>query len=102
MPEHPPMIFATIPEMPQERLAELRARVLKLLIRLGAPPDYAVQAAEIERELGVSRDEVRAVHMKILTEGLIAGRPRMGFIGLSERGQMVARRLVEPQQVAAE
>lgn len=96
------MIFATIPEMPPERLADLRARVLKFLIRHGAPPDYAVQAVEIERELGVSREEVRAVHMKILTEGLIAGRPRMGFIGLSERGQLAARRLVEPEQMAAE
>jgi DNA-binding GntR family transcriptional regulator len=102
MAKHPPMIFATIPEMPQERLSELRARVLELMIRNGAPPDYAMPAAEIERELGVSRGELRAVHMKILTEGLIAGRPRMGVIGLSPRGQSVARRLVEPQAMAAE
>ncbi|HEY1736506.1 MAG TPA: hypothetical protein VGG12_07670 [Methylovirgula sp.] len=95
------MVFNTIPELPKDRLADLRARVLTLLISLGSPPNYSVEARQIERELGLSRDEVRAVHMKILTEGLIAGRASDGQIGLSERGQTVARDLAGPQRVQA-
>ncbi len=90
------MVFSAIPEIPQDRMAALRERLLKLLIGTGAPPDYAVQAARIEQELGMSREEMRAVHMKILTEGLVAERARMGHIGLSERGQLVARQLADP------
>lgn len=101
MSQNAPMVFNAIPELPKDRLADLRARVLTLLISLGAPPNYAVQAEQIEQELGMSRDEMRAVHMKILTEGLIAGRPHAGRIGLSERGQMVARGLIEPQRAQA-
>ncbi len=95
------MVFNAIPDIPKDRLADLRVRMLTLLISLGRPPNYAVQAEQIEQRLGVSRDEVRAVHMKILTEGLIAGRPHDGQIGLSERGQLVARRLIEPQRAQA-
>ena len=91
------MVFSAIPEISPERMALLREHMLKFLIGTGAPPDYAVQAAKIEQELGMSRDEMRAVHMKILTEGLVAERARMGHIGLSERGQFVARQLVDPQ-----
>ncbi len=91
------MVFSAIPDITPERMASLRERLLKFLIGTGAPPDYAVQAAKIEQELGMSRDEMRAVHMKILTEGLVAERARMGHIGLSERGQFVARQLVDPQ-----
>ena len=89
-------VFSAIPEISQDRMAVLRELLLKFLIATGAPPDYAVQAARIEQELGMSRDEMRAVHMKILTEGLVAERARMGHIGLSERGQFVARELVDP------
>lgn len=94
------MVFSAIPEIPQDRMAALREKLLKFLIRTGAPPDYSVQAARIEQELGMSRDEMRAVHMKILTEGLVAERARMGHIGLSERGQLVAGQLIEPQPEA--
>jgi hypothetical protein len=89
------MVFSAIPEIAPERMAILRAELLKFLIGSGAPPDYSIQSLQIEQELGLSRDEMRAVHMKILTEGLIAERARMGHIGLSERGLLIARRLTE-------
>jgi hypothetical protein len=96
MAEEGKAVFSAIPVIGEERMAVLRDHILKFLIGTGAPPDYAVQAARIEQELGMSRDEMRAVHMKILTEGLVAERARMGHIGLSERGQFVARQLSEP------
>ena len=91
------MVFSAIPTIDSDRMASLREQLLKFLIGTGTPPDYTVQAAKIEQELGMSRDEMRAVHMKILTEGLVAERARMGHIGLSERGQFVARQLTDPQ-----
>lgn len=96
MAEQGKAVFSAIPDIPPERMASLREHLLTFLIGTGTPPDYAVQAAKIEQELGMSRDEMRAVHMKILTEGLVAERARMGHIGLSERGQFVARQLVDP------
>lgn len=96
MAEQGKAVFSAIPDIPSERMASLREQMLKFLIGMGAPPDYALQAARIEQALGMSRDEMRAVHMKILTEGLVAERARMGHIGLSERGQFVARQLVDP------
>ncbi len=90
------MVFSAIPDIASERMALLREQLLKFLIGNGAPPDYSVQAAKIEQELSMSREEMRAVHMKILTEGLVAERARMGHIGLSERGQFVARQIVDP------
>ncbi len=91
------MTFSAIPEIAPDRMAILRAELLKFLIGAGAPPDYAIRSPQIEQELGLSRDEMRAVHMKILTEGLIAERARMGHIGLSQRGQVIARGLTGAQ-----
>jgi hypothetical protein len=96
MAEEGKMVFSAIPDISPDRMASLREQLLKFLLGNGGPPDYTIQAAKIEQELGMSRDEMRAVHMKILTEGLVAERARMGHIGLSERGQFVARALVEP------
>jgi len=95
------MVFSAIPEIAPERMAILRAELLKYLLGSGAPPDYSLQSLQIERGLGLSRDEMRAVHMKILTEGLIAERARMGHIGLSERGQLIARCLAEAEPQGA-
>jgi hypothetical protein len=50
-------------------------------------------AASIEADLKFTRDEIRAVHMAILTEGLVAERARSGFIGLSQRGRIEAQAL---------
>lgn len=97
MTEPGKMIFSAIPELAPDRMAILRAQLLKFLIGSGVPPDYSLQALQIEQELGLSRDEMRAVHMKILTEGLIAERARMGHIGLSERGQIIARGLAQTE-----
>lgn len=97
MTEQGKMVFSAIPDIAPERMAALREQLLKFLLGSGAPPDFSIQAAKIEQELGMSRDEMRAVHMKILTEGLVAERSRMGHIGLSERGQLIARQLAAPQ-----
>jgi hypothetical protein len=96
MAEEGKAVFSAIPVIDPERMASLREQMLKFLVTTGAPPDYAVQAMKIEQALGMSRDEMRAVHMKILTEGLVAERARMGHIGLSERGQFVAGQLINP------
>lgn len=96
------MVFSAIPDIAPDRMAALREQLLKFLIGSGAPPDYSIQALKIEQELGMSREEMRAVHMKILTEGLVAERARMGHIGLSERGQFIARKLVDPNAPIAD
>lgn len=102
MTEQGKMIFSAIPEIAPDRMAVLRAELLKYLIGSGAPPDYSLQSLQIERGLGLSRAEMRAVHMKILTEGLIAERARMGHIGLSERGQLIARGLAQTESQPAD
>lgn len=87
---------SAIPQLPPERLAELRAQLLNYLYTAGSPPDYAVHAARIETELGLTRDEIRAVHHHILVQGLVAERARMGHIGLSVAGQIAAKFINEP------
>jgi hypothetical protein len=91
----PTPAVSAIPELAPERLKALRAQMLNFLYTAGSPPDYAVQAARIESELGLSRDEIRAVHHHILTQGLVAERARMGHIGLSVAGQIAAKFLRE-------
>ncbi len=93
----PPPKYSAIPQLPPERIAELRVQVLRFIYETGSPPDHSVPAAKIETELGLSRDEMRAVHMAILTEGLVAERARMGHIGLSGPGQIKAKALFDPQ-----
>jgi hypothetical protein len=87
---------SAIPQLPPERLETLRAELLQYLYKTGAPPDYSVPAAKIETELGLTRDEMRAVHNHILVQGLVAERARMGHIGLSTPGQIAAKGLIEP------
>jgi hypothetical protein len=87
---------SAIPQLPPERLEELRVLLLDYLYRTGAPPDYAVRAVQIETDLGLSRDEMRAGHNHILELGYVAERARMGHIGLSELGQIRAKGLNEP------
>lgn len=87
---------SAIPQLPEERLSELRVLLLEYLYKTGSPPDYAVAAARIEADLGLTRDEIRAGHHHILVLGYVAERGRMGHIGLSEQGQIAARRLAEP------
>lgn len=86
---------SAIPQLPPERLEALRAQILHYLYTTGSPPDYSVQAARIETELGLTRDEIRAVHHHILVQGLVAERARMGHIGLSVAGQIAAKFLHE-------
>lgn len=88
---------SAIPQLPPERLEELRGALLGYLYKTGSPPDYSVPAAKIEADLGFSRDEMRAVHNYILNQGLVAERARMGHIGLSTPGQIAAKNLVEPE-----
>jgi len=85
--------FSAIPTVAADRLQELRQLLLLYLYERGAPPDYAMRAAAIETDLNITRDEMRAVHMAILTEGLVAERARSGFIGLSQRGRIEAQAL---------
>jgi hypothetical protein len=87
---------SAIPQLPAERLEELRVLLLDYLYKTGSPPDYAVQAMKIESELGLTRDEIRAGHNYILELGYVAERARMGHIGLSELGQIMAKRQTEP------
>lgn len=88
---------SAIPVLPPERLETLRAQILQYLYTTGAPPDYSVAASRIETELGMTRDEIRAVHNHILLQGLVAERARMGHIGLSGPGQLAAKMLIEPE-----
>ena len=85
--------FSAIPTLVPERLELLRKQLLLYLYEKGTPPDHAMQAAAIERDLQFTRDEIRAVHMAILNEGLVAERARSGFIGLSQRGRIEAQSL---------
>jgi hypothetical protein len=87
---------SAIPQLAPERLETLRAQLLQYLYKTGAPPDHSVPAAKIEAELGLTRDEIRAVHNYILLQGLVAERARMGHIGLSTPGQIAAKNLIEP------
>jgi hypothetical protein len=87
---------SAIPQLPTERLEELRLVLLDYLYKAGSPPDYSVKAVQIEVDLGLSRDEIRAGHNYILELGLVAERARMGHIGLSELGQIMAQRLKDP------
>ncbi|WOJ89767.1 hypothetical protein RZS28_00165 [Methylocapsa polymorpha] len=87
---------SAIPQLPPERLETLRAELLQYLYKTGAAPDYSVPAARIEAELGLTRDEIRAVHNYILMQGLVAERARLGHIGLSTPGQIAAKGLIEP------
>jgi len=82
--------FSAIPTIDEDRLAIVRRAILLFLIEKGSPPDYAQPAATLERELSLTRDELRAAHMAILHEGLVAERARSGHIGLSGRGQIIA------------
>lgn len=95
MPPPEPKASA-IPQLPAERLEELRVQLLQYLYSTGSPPDYAVAATRIEADLGLTRDEIRAGHHHILVLGYVAERARMGHIGLSEQGQIAARRLKDP------
>ncbi len=83
--------YSAIPTIPEDRMQVLRKQLLLYLFEKGTPPDHAMASASIEQELGFSRDELRAVHMLILTEGLVAERARFGFIGLSQRGRIEAQ-----------
>jgi hypothetical protein len=83
--------FSAIPTLPEERIAIIRKQLLFYLIERGAPPDYSMRAADIEKDLELTRDELRAVHIAILNEGLVAERARTGFIGLSEKGQITVQ-----------
>jgi hypothetical protein len=85
--------FSAIPTIGAERLQELRQQLLLYLYEKGTPPDHAMRATSIETDLNITRDEMRAVHMSILTEGLVAERARSGFIGLSQRGRIEAQAL---------
>jgi hypothetical protein len=85
--------FSAIPTIPEDRMQMLRKQLLLYLYEKGTPPDHAMSAASIEKELEFTRDEIRAVHMAILTEGLVAERARSGFIGLSQRGRIEAQSL---------
>jgi len=82
--------YSAIPKIDEDRLAAVRRAILLYLIEKGSPPDYAQPAAAIERDLSLTRDELRAAHMAILHEGLVAERARSGHIGLSTRGQIEA------------
>jgi len=90
------MALSAIPALPPERLEELRLKILPYLYRTGAPPDHSVQAAKIEQDLEMTRDEIRAVHHHILLLGYVAERARSGFIGLSGKGQRAARQIIDP------
>ncbi len=96
MPAMPEQKGSLIPQLPAERLEELRVLLLDYLYKTGSPPDFTVQAARIEAELGLTRDEIRAGHNHILELGFVAERARTGFIGLSELGQIMAKRLKDP------
>ncbi len=85
--------FSAIPTIPADRMQVLRSQLLIYLYEKGTPPDHAMSAASIEKDLEFTRDEIRAVHMAILTEGLVAERARSGFIGLSQRGRIEAQSL---------
>jgi len=87
--------YSSIPTVSPDRLEVLRKELLLYLFERGAPPDHAMPAASIEADLKFTRDEIRAVHMAILTEGLVAERARSGFIGLSQRGRIEAKSLQE-------
>jgi hypothetical protein len=89
------MALSAIPELSPERMAELQEKVLLFIFQTGSPPDHAVPAAKIENELGLTRDEMRAVHHHILVKGYVAERARSGHIGLSVPGQIAARALLE-------
>jgi hypothetical protein len=93
------MALSAIPELPAERLEELRIKIVPFLYKTGLPPDHAVPAAQIEKELGLTRDEIRAIHHHILVLGYVAERARAGFIGLSPKGQRTARKLIDPDYV---
>ncbi|WP_026605957.1 hypothetical protein [Methylocapsa acidiphila] len=90
------IVASAIPQLSPERLEALRAELLQYLFKTGAPPDHSVPAAKIEAELGLTRDEIRAVHNYILTQGLVAERARMGHIGLSTPGLIAAKALIDP------
>ncbi|ACB94091.1 hypothetical protein [Beijerinckia indica] len=90
------MALSAIPVLSPERLEELRVKIVPYLYTTGAPPDHAVQAAKIEQDLGLTRDEIRAIHHHILLLGYVAERARSGFIGLSGKGQRIARQLIDP------
>jgi hypothetical protein len=92
------MALSAIPVLPPERLKELQAKMLRYLIENGQPPDYAVSAAKIEQDLGITRDEIRATHNHMLYAGQIAERGRSGHIGLSGPGQLAAKMLLEPDE----
>jgi hypothetical protein len=96
MPAMPEQKGSLIPQLPAERMEELRVLLLDYLYKTGSPPDYAVRAAQIETDLGLTRDEMRAGHNHILELGYVAERARTGFIGLSELGQFRAKGLKEP------
>jgi hypothetical protein len=85
--------YSAIPVVASDRLETLRKQLLLYLYEKGTPPDHAMSAAAIETDLQFTRDEIRAVHMAILTEGLVAERARSGFIGLSQRGRIEAQAL---------
>jgi hypothetical protein len=87
--------YSAIPTIPEERMQTLRKQLLLYLFEKGTAPDHAMPSASIEKELEFTRDELRAVHMLILTEGLVAERARFGFIGLSQRGRIEALALKE-------
>ena len=89
------MALSAIPELPPERLAELREQILVYIFKTGTPPDHAVPAVKIESELGLTRDEMRAVHHHILVKGYVAERARMGQIGLSVPGKIAAQALLQ-------
>lgn len=84
---------SAIPQLPDERLEELRVQLLRYLFTTGSPPDFSIPATKIESDLGLTRDEIRAGHHHILVLGYVAERARMGHIGLSELGQIAAKRL---------
>ncbi len=85
--------YSAIPVVAADRLQDLRKQLLLYLYERGTAPDHAMPAAAIEADLKFTRDEIRAVHMAILTEGLVAERARSGFIGLSQRGRIEAQSL---------
>ncbi|WP_020175534.1 hypothetical protein [Methyloferula stellata] len=85
--------YSAIPTLAEERMQVLRRQLLLYLYEKGAPPDHAMASASIEKDLEFTRDELRAVHMAILNEGLVAERARFGFIGLSQRGRIEAQAL---------
>ena len=80
--------------LPPEKLAILRPLVLKYVYSNGTGPDLSVPVAKMEQDLGLEREEMRAVHMAILVEGLVAERARSGHIGLSQKGKFEAQDLL--------